>query len=75
MTLEKGSLVPLHRFILGRGTFAPFQSRSLITGRCACRSGQCALLVEFHSMTCLLLVNLLFWEQVHFIFCFEFFFC
>lgn len=63
MTLEKGSLVPLHRFIWGRGTFAPFQSRSLVTGRCACRSGQCALLVEFHSMTCLLLVNLLFWEK------------
>lgn len=63
MTLEKGSLVPSHRFIWGRGTFAPFQSRSLVTGRCACRSGQCALLVEFHSMTCLLLVNLLFWEK------------
>lgn len=63
MTLEKGSLVPSHRFIWGRGTFAPFQSRSLITGRYACRSGQCALLVEFHSMTCLLLVNLLFWEK------------
>ena len=35
MTLERDRLVPLHRFIWGRGTFAPFQSRSLITGRCA----------------------------------------
>lgn len=74
MTLERDSLVPLHRFIWGRGTFAPFQSRSLITGRCACCSGQCTLLIEFHSMTCLLLMNLLFLEQVHFIFCLEFFF-
>ena len=73
MTLERGSLGPLCRFIWGGGTFGPFQSRSLITRRCACGSGQCTLLVDFHSMTCLLLMNLLFLEQVHFIFCLEFF--